>query len=78
MSRHLVPVYVARAAWRVWEAFERLEIAVAFGDAELELDALRGAVRDLEAALLRGHAVEQAPTTVLMRWLDDAEQAGER
>lgn len=62
MSRRLVPAYVERAGWEVWEAFDAwLE--------EDDADRLRDAVGGLRDALLRGQAITYAPDDVVSEWL---------
>ena len=61
MSR-LVPAYVERAGWEVWDAYQE------FLDTD-DFDRLRDAVGGLRDALLRGQAVIHAPDDVLEEWL---------
>ena len=62
MSTRLVPAYVERAGWEVWEAYAE------FLDSD-DLDRLRDAVAGLRDALLRGQAIRHAPADVLSDWL---------
>lgn len=60
--RRLVPAYVEKAGWEVWEAYAE------FLDTD-DFDRLRDAVAGLRDALLRGEAVTHAPDDVLAEYL---------
>ena len=57
----LVPKYVERAAWGVYDAY------VQWLDAD-DLDDLRDAVTALKLALFRAHAIRDAPGYVLTEY----------
>ena len=66
--RRLVPAYVEKPAWAVYDAY------VQWLDDD-DLDRLRDAVSDLRDALLRADAIAHAPDYVLAQWLGAARAA---
>jgi hypothetical protein len=60
--RRLIPAYVERPAWAVYDAFANLDTSDPDPD---DLEALGDAVSDLRAALERGEAFTYAPAHVL-------------
>jgi hypothetical protein len=60
--RRLIPAYVEKPAWAVYDAFAKLDTSDLDPD---DLDALGDAVNDLRAALERGDALAYAPAYVL-------------
>ena len=62
MSRRLVPAYVERPAWSVYDAYRT------FLDTD-DFEPLRLAVTDLRDGLLRAQAISYAPDDVLEEWV---------
>jgi hypothetical protein len=61
MSGRLVPTYVERPAWAVYDGYMR------FIDTD-DFEDLRVAVTELRDALLRAQAITYAPADVLTEW----------